>query len=75
VVSGADPLNLVGILVPGPKVAALTGNHVLYRDGVALAALIGGEVQYFEKLEQEKAWEVRNLLLRTPAPAGLAALM
>ncbi|MBV9747196.1 MAG: DEAD/DEAH box helicase, partial [Acetobacteraceae bacterium] len=32
--SGADPLNLAGILTPGPKLAALTGNRVLFRDGI-----------------------------------------
>jgi len=75
VVSGADPLNLVGILLPGPKVAALYSNRVLYRDGIAIAALVSGEVQYLDKLQPEQAWEMKNLLLRTPAPAGLAALM
>jgi len=50
-------------------------NRLLYRDGVAIAAMVAGEVQYFEKLDPEKAWEARNVLLRTPAPAGLAALM
>src|SRR3977135_1033818 len=39
VVSGSDPLNLVGILTPGPKIAALAGNRVLYRDGVPMASL------------------------------------
>ncbi|HVP50673.1 MAG TPA: hypothetical protein VMT05_01060, partial [Terriglobales bacterium] len=33
-VSAADPLNLVGILVPGERVAAISGNSVSYRDGV-----------------------------------------
>jgi ATP-dependent Lhr-like helicase len=75
VVSGADPLNLVGILLPGPKVPALYSNRVLYRDGIAIAALVSGEVQYLDKLQPEQAWEMKNLLLRTPAPAGLAALM
>src|SRR5262249_43082605 len=32
--SGADPLNLVGILTPGPRLPALTGNRLLYRDGL-----------------------------------------
>jgi hypothetical protein len=36
---------------------------------------VSGEVQYYEKLDPDKAWELKNLLLRTPAPAGLAALM
>ena len=46
--SGADPLNLAGILTPGPKLAALTGNRLLYRDGLPVALLAGGEVQFLE---------------------------
>jgi ATP-dependent Lhr-like helicase len=33
--SAADPLNLVGILVPGERVPAISGNSVSYRDGAA----------------------------------------
>ena len=35
--SAADPLNLVGILVPGDRVPAISGNSVTYRDGAAVA--------------------------------------
>jgi len=35
--SAADPLNLVGILVPGDRVPAISGNSVTYRDGVPVA--------------------------------------
>ena len=35
-VSAADPLNLVGILVPGDRVTSNSGRTVSYRDGVAL---------------------------------------
>jgi ATP-dependent helicase Lhr and Lhr-like helicase len=35
-VSAADPLNLVGILVPGEKVSANSGNAVSFQDGVAV---------------------------------------
>jgi ATP-dependent Lhr-like helicase len=34
--SAADPLNLVGILTPGPRVPALRGQFVSYRDGLPL---------------------------------------
>jgi ATP-dependent Lhr-like helicase len=34
--SAADPLNLIGILVPGERVAAISGNSVTYRDGIAV---------------------------------------
>jgi len=35
--SSADPLNFVGILVPGERVSASSGKLVAFRDGVALA--------------------------------------
>jgi ATP-dependent helicase Lhr and Lhr-like helicase len=35
-VSAADPLNLVGIVVPGERVAANSGKVVAFRDGVAI---------------------------------------
>jgi ATP-dependent Lhr-like helicase len=35
-VSAADPLNLVGIVVPGERVAANSGRIVAFRDGVAV---------------------------------------
>ena len=35
--SAADPLNLVGILVPGERVPAISGRTVSYRDGIAVA--------------------------------------
>lgn len=44
VVSACDPLNLVGILTPGERVAAVPGNRVLFRDGVPLASLEKGTV-------------------------------
>jgi len=41
-VSAADPLNLVGILVPGDRVPAISGKAVVFRDGVAVQ---DGELQ------------------------------
>src|SRR5438105_364037 len=35
-ISAADPLNLVGIVVPGERVAANSGSAVAFRDGVAV---------------------------------------
>lgn len=33
-VSGADPLNLAGIILPGPRVPAVPSNYVVFRDGI-----------------------------------------
>ena len=42
--SAADPLNLVGILVPGERVPAISGRTVSYRDGVAVVESDSGGV-------------------------------
>jgi ATP-dependent helicase Lhr and Lhr-like helicase len=68
-VSGADPLNLVGILTPGPRLPALTGNRVLYRDGVPIALLAAGAVQFLESLEPQDEWQAHKALLRGAMPA------
>jgi len=47
-ISGADPLNLTGILAPGRRVASIAANRVLLRDGVPVAALEAGEVESLE---------------------------
>jgi len=52
-VSGADPLNLAGILTPGPKLAALAGNRVLYRDGIPIAFLEGNDTRFLEPIKPE----------------------
>ena len=72
--SGADPLNLAGILTPGPKLAALTGNRLLFRDGLPAAVLAGGEVQFLVTLDAARQWEARKALLRGAVPASLIAL-
>jgi len=72
--SGADPLNLIGILTPGARLPSLSGNRVLYRDGVPIALLTGGEVTLLTELTPAAEWEARNLLLRRSVPAALADL-
>jgi ATP-dependent Lhr-like helicase len=72
--SGADPLNLAGVLTPGPKLAALTGNRLLYRDGLPVALFAGGEVQFLDTLEPATQWEARKALLRGAVPPSLIAL-
>ncbi|MGH6941687.1 Lhr family helicase, partial [Hypericibacter sp.] len=67
--SGADPLNLAGILTPGPKLAALTGNRLLYRDGLPIASLAGGETRFYETLDPATEWQARKALLRGTVPA------
>jgi ATP-dependent Lhr-like helicase len=48
-ISGIDPLNLCGTLLPGPKVPALAGNRILFRDGAPVATVIAGKIAYLEE--------------------------
>ena len=72
--SGADPLNLIGILTPGGRLPSLAGNRLLYRDGLAIATYAAGEVNFLERIEPNEEWEVRKAVLRRHVPAALAAL-
>jgi ATP-dependent Lhr-like helicase len=59
-VSAVDPLNLVGTLLPGSKVPAISGNRLVYRDGIPAAAMIAGKPQYW--IEEGPA--LREALIR-----------
>jgi ATP-dependent Lhr-like helicase len=72
--SAADPLNLAGILTPGPRLAALTGNRLVCRDGVPIAILSGGNVQFLVALDTAAQWEAQSKLLRSAAPRMMADL-
>jgi ATP-dependent Lhr-like helicase len=66
-VSAADPLNLLGSLLPGPKVAAVTGNRILYRDGAPVAALVSGETQWMQELAPREKGEAESVLVKRHA--------
>jgi len=70
-VSGADPLNLAGIVVPGERIAALSGNRVLYRDGIPIAVRVKRDVRFLVDLDPAAAWEARNALLQRRVPPKL----
>jgi ATP-dependent Lhr-like helicase len=69
-VSGADPLNLVGILTPDDAVPAITTNRVLYRDGVPIVVKEGeGKERFLVDVPAEERDILRGALLRRrPAP-------
>jgi ATP-dependent Lhr-like helicase len=74
-VSGADPLNLVGVLLPGARIPALTGNRVLYQDGLPIAAMVAGELRRLEALAPESAALAEEMLVqRRPGSPLLAYL-
>ncbi len=70
-VSGADPLNLVGILTPDEAVPAISTNRILYRDGVPIVVKEGegkGERFLVDVPAEERDILRGALLRRRPAP-------
>jgi ATP-dependent Lhr-like helicase len=67
-ISAADPLNLVGVITPGEKVPALSGNRVLFEQGVPVAVQAAGEVRFLRDVPEQSQWEMRNLLIRRQGP-------
>jgi ATP-dependent Lhr-like helicase len=66
-VSAADPLNLIGILTPGPRLVSLTDNRLLYRDGLPIATHAGGEAHFLVPMDAHSEWESQNALWRRPS--------
>jgi ATP-dependent Lhr-like helicase len=63
-VSAADPLNLVGIIVPGSRITAHTSNRILYHDGAPIAALESGETRFLVELSRTMEWKAKAALVR-----------
>jgi ATP-dependent Lhr-like helicase len=62
-ISAADPLNLVGIIVPGERVTATSSNRILLRDGLPVAVLEAKQVRFIATMEPAEQWQA-NLALR-----------
>ncbi|MGN6790374.1 MAG: DEAD/DEAH box helicase [Rhodanobacteraceae bacterium] len=61
-VSGADPLNLVGDVLPGARVPVVAASRIVYRDGLPIATCIAGEVTLLQALEPDDERMVRAVL-------------
>ncbi len=74
-VSAADPMNLAGIITPGPRFTAHTANRVLYGDGAPIAALESGETRFLVELSKTAEWKAKAALLRKPTPPQLRSYL
>jgi ATP-dependent helicase Lhr and Lhr-like helicase len=71
----ADPLNLVGIVLPGARVPVIPTNRILYRDGVPIAVLEAGQERYLVGLEKAAEWPARKALIQRPVPPQLKSYL
>src|SRR6266511_678489 len=75
----ADPLNLVGIVLPGARVPVIPTNRIPHRDGVPIAVLEAGleagQERYLVDLEKAGEWPARKALIHRPVPPQLKAYL
>ncbi|HTQ07390.1 MAG TPA: DEAD/DEAH box helicase [Polyangiaceae bacterium] len=74
-VSAADPLNVVGLLTPGRRVAALAGNRILFRDGIPVAVREGATTRLLSEDAQTPAHELESALIRRRLPPTVRAYL
>ena len=74
-VSGADPLNLVGIMTPDPRVPAIENNRILFRDGEVLAVQLGKDVQFVQNIDESDQWATQNALVQRKIPPALKSYL
>jgi ATP-dependent Lhr-like helicase len=55
ILSAADPLNLAGILTPGPRIVAKPRNALALVEGRLVASQQAGEIRFYETLPPELA--------------------
>jgi len=56
--SASDPLNLAGVILPGPRVPAVPSNFVVFRDGAVARAVLGREAA--DRPNEQSEWSGRT---------------
>ena len=74
-VSAADPLNLTGVLTPGPRIAKSPRSRIVYRDGVPVAASEGGAFTQLVDYEDAVANQVERAARIGSLPPALRSYM
>jgi ATP-dependent Lhr-like helicase len=60
--SASDPLNLAGVILPGPRVPAVPSNFVVFRDGAVVRAVLGREAA--DRPNEQIEWSGRTNQVR-----------
>jgi ATP-dependent helicase Lhr and Lhr-like helicase len=73
IINATDPLNLLGTLLPDKRVPHLSGNRILFEDGLPVAVLEKEAVKLLRNHASGEQWEVQKLLQQKTYPPRLRA--
>lgn len=75
VINAADPLNLVGVILPGRKVPAVARNRVLFENGLPVAVLEKDEMVLLRPCLDSEQVLYRQALLESSYPTRLRSYL
>jgi ATP-dependent helicase Lhr and Lhr-like helicase len=61
-ICACDPLNLVGLITPGPRIPQVSNSRILLRDGVPVMALVGDQAKPLADLTDSELREYERAL-------------
>ena len=74
-ISAADPLNLVGVITPGKRIASYLNNRILFRNGEPIAVKEGKELHFLKKMDKKEKWKIQEALIQRNIPPRLRAYL
>ena len=63
IISACDPLNMGGLITPGVKTPALSGNRILLENGLPVARCLADELEEFPGISKQASQVARNRLV------------
>ena len=74
-ISAADPLNLTGIVTPGPRVSGLVGNRISYRDGEPVVTREGKKIRFIREPDEADRWAMQKAVEQRLVPSALKSYL
>ena len=71
VLSAADPLNLLGTVLPEAKVTHYIQNRILFNDGLPVGLIEGKTFKWLKEFSNEQQWEYQKILSKRIFPPKL----
>lgn len=69
--SAVDSLNLLNLILHNRKLSRLSKNRVLYENGIPIAGLESGKVNFLKETEAAQEWNLQQALIKKNFPARL----
>ncbi|MCI0666767.1 MAG: DEAD/DEAH box helicase [Methylococcaceae bacterium] len=63
-INASDPLNLLGIVLPGPRISAHPHHRIVFQSGIPVAYRAGRETQFLQAVNEPDQWEIKQRLIR-----------